>query len=210
MLRGDLLNRKEPIIDTQYYHVYNRGTDQREIFRTPGDYSFLLNRLRAFLPRYKVQAVAYALLPNHYHMILTQEVGGDLPSMMGTLATSHVHRFNLRYDRTGRLFEGPYKYKRINSSEYLMHLARYIHLNPVLAGLARSPEDWPWSNYCQCTHGEGVSHRVAREMGVALPLCDIQPLLSEFEGNPLRYKEFVHTFSEEQLRQMRRHLFDEP
>ena len=205
------MNRKEPIIDGDYYHVYNRGNDQREIFRTPGDYAFFLSRLRAYLPRYKVHAVVYALLPNHYHTILMQEVDGDLPSMMGTLATSYVRRFNLRYSRTGHLFEGPYKYKRISSSEYLMHLARYVHLNPVFAGLVRLPENWPWSNYCQCVNLEGASSNpVARGMGVALPLCNIQPLLAEFAGDPLRYKEFVRSYSEEQFKQMRKDLFDEP
>lgn len=203
------MNRKQPIIGGEYYHVYNRGNDQREIFRTPGDYAFFLSRLRTYLPRYKVRTVAYALLPNHYHTILSQELGGDLPSMMGTLATSHVHRFNLRYSCTGHLFEGPYKYKRIASREYLMHLARYIHLNPVFAGLSRVPEDWPWSNYCQCVDCEAAAGKITGEMGIALPPCDTYPLLSEFGGDPRRYREFVHTYSEEQFKQMRRALFDE-
>jgi putative transposase len=205
------VNRKQPIIDGEYYHVYNRGNDQREIFRAPGDYGFFMNRLRTDLPCYKVHAVVYVLLPNHYHMILSQESGGDLPSMMGTLATSYAHRFNLLYGRTGHLFEGPYKYKRIASREYLMHLVRYVHINPVFAGLARSPEDWPWSNYCQCIDAEGAAaNGVVQEMGIALPPCDIRPLLSEFDGDPSRYKEFVRKYSEDQFMQMRRYLFDEP
>ena len=205
------MNRKQPIIAGEYYHVYNRGNDRREIFRTTGDYGFFLNRLRTDLLCYRAHAVVYVLLPNHYHMILSQESGGDLPSMMGALATSYVHRFNLLYSRTGHLFEGPYKYKRIASREYLMQLARYIHLNPVFAGLAWSPEDWPWSNYCQCVDGERTAvNKVVREMGIALPPCDIRSLLSEFDGGPSRYKEFVRTYSEDQFKQMRRHLFDEP
>jgi putative transposase len=205
------LNRKEPISDGEFYHVYNRGNDQKQVFRTAGDYSFFLKRLRDYLPSHKVRAVVYALLPNHYHTILMQEVGGDLPSMMGTLATPYVHRFNLLHSRSGHLFEGPYKYKRIASTEYLLHLARYIHLNPVFAGLVRQPEDWPWSNYCLCVAGAGIAtSNTARDVRIALPHCDIGILFSEFENDPLQYKEFVSAYSEEQFKQMRKHLFDEP
>lgn len=201
-LRGGAVNRKEPIIDGEFYHVYNRGNDQREIFRVPKDYLFFLTRLSTYLPLYRVRAVTYTLLPNHYHMILTQDPGGDLPTMMGRLATSHAHRFNLLYHRTGHLFQGPYHYRRIDTSEYLVHLARYIHLNPVFAGLARSPEDWPWSNYWQCAEKQTTSRP-------STPVfCGIGPLLAEFHNEPRHYKEFVLRYSHEYFKSIRHHLFD--
>jgi putative transposase len=196
------MNRKEPIIDGEFYHVYNRGNDQREIFRAPEDYQFFLGRLVKYLASYKVTAVAFSLLANHYHLILTQLAGGDLPSMMGTLATSLSHRFNLKYHRSGHLFQGPYRYKQITSSDYLTHLARYIHLNPVFAGLARLPEDWPWSNYRQCVRKQPPS-------GFDVPtFCNIAPLLGEFDGEGLRYVEFVRTYSHEYFKSIRQCLFD--
>jgi REP element-mobilizing transposase RayT len=197
------MNRKEAIVDGEYYHVYNRGNDQREIFRVPDDYVFFLSRLSTYLFAHKVKAIAFTLLPNHYHLILIQSEGGNLPAMMGRLATSHAHRFNLRYHRTGHVFQGPYKYKRIDTSEYLVHLARYIHLNPVFAGLARSPEDWPWSNYLQCVGKQP-------DAGSGVPnLCKITPLLAEFNGKNLPYEEFVQSHLREYFNSRRRHLFDE-
>jgi len=86
-------------------------------------------------------------MPNHYHLILSQNTGGNLPQMMGTLATSVTKRFNLKYDRVGHLFQGPYKIKQIDTKEDLVEVARYMHLNPVFAKLVKTPEKWKYSSY---------------------------------------------------------------
>jgi REP element-mobilizing transposase RayT len=85
-------------------------------------------------------------MPNHYHFLL--EISSeDFSIAMQKFSISYVKSINKRYNRTGSLFEGAFQARRIDRNEYLLHLSRYIHLNPVLAGLVRHPEDWVYSSY---------------------------------------------------------------
>ena len=88
-------------------------------------------------------------MPNHYHVVLVQRQGGSIPDLMTSLATSAARRFNLKYNQVGHLFQGPYKGNPIDSPGLLLRVARYIHLNPVVAGLVKRPEDWPWSDFAE-------------------------------------------------------------
>jgi len=91
--------------------------------------------------------IAYSLLPNHYHWCLRQD--GDTPAgnVPRRVFGSYSQAFNKAFDRTGTLFEGPYKAIHVTTDSYLQHLCRYIHGNPVRHGLAMAPELWPYSNY---------------------------------------------------------------
>ncbi len=91
--------------------------------------------------------IAYCLMPNHYHFLLRQETGIPLSKFMQVLFTTYVQALNLQQERSGTLFEGRFKHKRVDKWEYLVILCRYIHLNPVKAGLVAKPEDWAYSNY---------------------------------------------------------------
>jgi REP element-mobilizing transposase RayT len=102
--------------------------------------------MEALAIRYSVVAPIYTLMPNHYHLIALQNTGGNLSSMMGALATSAAKRNNLKYGHIGHLFQGPFRYKVV-SEESLWYVACYIHLNPVRAGLAKLPGEWPYSNF---------------------------------------------------------------
>jgi REP element-mobilizing transposase RayT len=140
------MNRPEPIEDNLFYHVYNRGNDRQQIFGDESDYSAFLDKTKSLAVQYSVAVPIYTLMPNHYHLIAIQNAGGNLSNMMGALATSAAKRFNLKYGHIGHLFQGPFRYK-IVSEESLRYVACYIHLNPVRAGLAKFPEEWPYSNF---------------------------------------------------------------
>jgi putative transposase len=87
------------------------------------------------------------LIPNHYHFLLRQngnEPAGLLPQWV---FNSYTKAFNKRYSRSGTLFEGRYQAIHVDKHEYLVHLCRYIHANPVKAGLVSQIEQWPYSNY---------------------------------------------------------------
>jgi len=86
-------------------------------------------------------------MPNHYHFLLRQVTDRPLSKFMQVLFNGYVQALNLQQGRTGTLFEGRFKHKCVDQWEYLMVLCRYMHLNPVKAGLVACPEDWGYSNY---------------------------------------------------------------
>lgn len=131
----------------QYYHVYNRGANRRPIFANKENYDFLLRRARQFLPSYAIRVIAYVLMPNHYHFLISVDEDGALSPFLQRLFNSYSQAFNLQQNRTGTLFEGRAKSVHNADSTYIYALIRYIHLNPVVAGLTSEPEDWQFSNF---------------------------------------------------------------
>ncbi len=131
--------RSDIFAQGQYYHIYNRGAGKAKIFMNNGNYQYLLRMVKEYYQKYGVAIIAYCLMPNHYHFLLRQETDQSLSKFMQAL--------NLQQKRTGTLFEGRFKHKRVEKSEYLFVLCRYIHRNPVKAGLVTKPEDWIYSNY---------------------------------------------------------------
>jgi len=129
-----------------YYHIYNRGNNYDPIFYERENYLFFLRQLRKYLRPEKIAVIAYCLMPNHYHLLAALKAD-DLPRMMQPFVLSYTKAINERYSRVGSLFQGRFKAIHVAREEYLLHLARYIHLNPVAAGLTRTPEQWEFSNY---------------------------------------------------------------
>ena len=144
----------------QYYHVYNRGVEKRVIFCDEQDYRVFLGLLKRYLgveedkkkkytenrhtfPKisHEVRVLSYCLMPNHFHLLLYQVTKDGVHKLMRRVATSYVMYFNNRYDRVGRLFQGPYKASLVNNDGYLQHISRYIHLNPD------DYKHWPYSSY---------------------------------------------------------------
>ncbi|KKP40698.1 hypothetical protein A2130_03925 [Candidatus Woesebacteria bacterium GWC2_33_12] len=147
-------------IEETYYHVYNRGVDKRVIFEDEQDYKVFLNYLREYLsppkplselevevtlkgstfkgiPRLlnnyfdQIHLLAYCLMPNHFHLLIKQKDIGMMKNFMRSLGTRYSVYFNKRYERSGSLFQGIYKAVIISNENYLLHLSRYIHLNPA-------------------------------------------------------------------------------
>ena len=129
------------------YHVHNRGCNRESIFRTTDDYSFLIHKAQTFLPNYALHVLAYCLMPNHYHFLLRPEKEDAISRFIQRLFNSYTQRFNSVWQRSGTLFEGRARSTPVESENHLLHLCRYIHLNPVKAGLVKHPGQWPFSNY---------------------------------------------------------------
>jgi REP element-mobilizing transposase RayT len=91
--------------------------------------------------------IAYCLMPNHYHFLIRQD--GDLSAglLPQRVFNSYSKAYNVRYQHSGTLFEGPYKVRQVDELSHLLHLCRYIHGNPVKDGFVSDPGDWPYSNY---------------------------------------------------------------
>jgi len=134
-----------------YYHIYTRGANQQKIFLEAADYKYFLALFERYLsnksalsktgepyPHYRgrVQLLAYCLMSNHLHLLVYQKDVPYLEKLMRSLMTSYSRYFNLKYQRSGPLFESRYKAVRLDNDSYLQHITRYIHLNPRL-----------WRNY---------------------------------------------------------------
>ncbi|MDZ7744690.1 MAG: transposase [Candidatus Saccharibacteria bacterium] len=128
-----------------YYHVYNRGVNKSDVFLDSDDYFYFLHLFKRHLSneplqdKYgrdfahllnKVELLAFCLMPNHFHLLVYNQEDKGLPELMHRLMTAYSMYFNKRHKRVGSLFQGTYKASLIDKDDYLLHISRYIHLNP--------------------------------------------------------------------------------
>ncbi|MFQ5614285.1 MAG: transposase, partial [Anaerolineae bacterium] len=147
--RIPMARRKVIFLPGHYYHVYNRGVNRERIFRSEDNYLFLLRRVKTCAVEFSITVIAYCLMPNHYHFLLRQEGEHTISNFMQAVFNSYTKAFNKAVDRQGTLFEGPFQAAYVDDDAYLIHLCRYIHRNPLEAGLVSEPGQWPYSNYLE-------------------------------------------------------------
>ena len=149
--------REIPLVNDQFYHVYNRGADRRTIFQDNHDYSRFvtdmlylndsdplsnLHRLadKSVRPRGTnnkdfrnrlVDIIAWCLMPNHFHFVLRQRQEGGISKFLQKLSAGYTKYFNLKHERSGVLLQGAFKAKHIQNDAYLTHVVRYVHINPI-------------------------------------------------------------------------------
>jgi len=128
-----------------WHHVMNRGINRAAVFRSDHDREIFLQCLVAAAERYQLQIHAYCLLGNHFHLLLLSE-GAQLSDGMRFLTARFTQRINYRDGRDGPIFRGRFTSVMVKTDAHLVRVSRYIHRNPVEAGLAASPEIWPWSS----------------------------------------------------------------
>jgi REP element-mobilizing transposase RayT len=140
------------------HHVVSRGNDKECIFADEGDHEEFLRRLAEGIDLFRAQCAAYCLLSNHYHLLL---VPTEFPlwRLMHRVNSGYFQYFNRRHHRVGPRVQGRYKSIVVESGAYARNAFRYVALNPVAAGVARRPEDWPWSSY-RTTIGLGPRTRL--------------------------------------------------
>ena len=147
--------RSIPFLASHYYHIYNHGVNRNRIFLSDDNYTYLLHLLKKNYSRYAIDIVAYCLLPNHYHFLIKPNEDNNLSLFMKSLFGSYTQALNKQQGREGPLFQGRFRPILVDKEEYLARLARYIHLNPVMAGLAQSPQERPYSNYLDVIGNRG-------------------------------------------------------
>jgi REP element-mobilizing transposase RayT len=128
------------------YHVIVRGNQRRTTFRSDDDYQAYLERLAIYRAKFSLRIYAYCLMPNHVHL-LVESGSTPLAKFMQGLQQSYTQYFNRRYRKVGHLFQGRYKAIICDRDKYLLALVRYIHLNPVRAGLSKRPERYGYSGH---------------------------------------------------------------
>ncbi len=144
--------RKVNLINNEYYHLFNRGNSKQKIFHDNEDYFRFMslvyacnseNNFKVFIltksqspydferGKQLVSIGSFCIMPNHFHILITQIEDGGISKFMKKLTTAYVMYYNKKYKHTGGLFEGKFKSEHINNERYLKYLFSYIHLNPI-------------------------------------------------------------------------------
>lgn len=161
-------SRVIPLVNGEIYHVYNRGSEKRPIFDTRTDKKRFLKTLRYYQlegPKPKlshfsklsliqpdpskkiIEIICYCLMPNHFHLMLKQIKNNGITEFMGKVSNSYTKYYNTKHNRVGPLLQGEFKAVLVESDEQLVHLSRYIHLNPLVAFITKSLDEYEWSSY---------------------------------------------------------------
>jgi putative transposase len=183
-----------------YYHVINRGNNQENIFRNDRDKEKFLEYLQKANERFSIIIHTYCLMSNHFHL-LVQTPQPNLSVTMQWINVSYATYFNRKRGRHGHLFQGRFKAILIDADEYLKHLSRYIHLNPVRAKMVRTPSKYLWSSY-------------AAFIGKikAPPFLETGRLLSNFGKSKKeaerKYKDFVEAVDIKTVENPHRHVIE--
>jgi len=130
-----------------YYHVYNRGCNKLPIFFHKKNYHFLIQKFIDSFEKYEIEISAYCLMPTHYHLLIKQNSNIPVSKWLKTVFNGYTQAINKQENRTGTLFEGRARSKKILDENQLIHLICYIHYNPVQAGLVNFAKDWEFSDY---------------------------------------------------------------
>lgn len=193
--------RITPLVNNEFYHLFNRGVEKRTIFTKPWDYRRFLKSCYYYqflgpkpsfskfsksesnifkpLPENKiVEIISYCLMPNHFHLQVRQLKENGISIFLSQFLNSYTKYFNIKYSRVGALFQGTFKAVLVETDEQLIHLSRYIHLNPVVSGLVKNLDEWSWSSYL-----EYMNQPI---------LCSTKEILDFFPSKE-KYKEFAES-----------------
>lgn len=129
-----------------FYHVTTRGNERGKIFFTETDYEKMEDYLKEAQGKYGYLLHSYIFMTNHYHLII-ETPRSNLHEIMHYINSSYTTYINRKRGRSGHLFQGRYKAILIDKDTYLVELSRYLHLNPVRAGMVARPEEYPHSSY---------------------------------------------------------------
>ncbi|MBI4037231.1 transposase [Candidatus Daviesbacteria bacterium] len=155
----------------EFYHIFNRGVEKRATYVNHRDYQRFLQTLEyyrfknppaKFSARHRphlnkkvkdesvwVEIVCFCLMPNHFHLVVKQIEDGGITKFISKSLNSYTKYFNTKHNRVGPLFQGAFKAKRIEDTEQLLHLSRYIHLNPLIDYLVEDLSTYTYSSYSE-------------------------------------------------------------
>jgi putative transposase len=199
--------RKDSLAVGEIYHIFNKSIAEFKIFNNVSEFSRMLRAIRYYqrekpqvkfsrfiqLPKNKqdleinislsnekklVEIIAYCLMPTHLHLILKQLKEKGISIFMSNILNSYTRYFNTKYKRKGPLWEGRFKNVLAKTDEQLLHLTRYIHLNPVTAYLVDRPEEWLFSSYSEYLSKINGNEKI----------CNYDKIL---DIEPVSYKKFV-------------------
>lgn len=134
------------LADGLIYHIINRGNGRQQVFHTDGDYRAFVDLMTEAGERHPVKMLAWCLMPNHFHLLVSPERADDLSRWMQWFMTSHVRRYHSFHKSSGHIWQGRYKSFIVQDDGHLLTVVRYIESNPVRSQLVSSARDWNWSS----------------------------------------------------------------
>lgn len=200
--------RRTPLVNGEFYHIFNRGVARAPTFISRAEYKQAMLTLSYYryakppvsLARFKefsqeerqqllvslqkteklVEIVAFVLMPNHFHFLLKQSQDNGISKFASQFTNSYTRYFNTLNERVGSLFQGVFKSVHVETDEQLIHLSRYIHINPVVSNVVREDDFllYPWSSLPDYM----VDH-VSTQISTGFVLAHFK--------NPQEYKRFV-------------------
>lgn len=182
MRGGILIARKRRIwYPGAIYHVVARGNRKEDIFRQIEDYRVYMKFLKKVKEKHPFKLYSYCLMRNHIHLQIAT-IESEIWKIMKGIHWMYSMYFNGKYDLSGHLFQGRYYSELIDTESYLLQTSKYIHLNPVKAGIVEKPIQYPWSSY-------GVFMGVKKN-----ELVDEESILRLFKNSSRKlYREFVES-----------------
>jgi len=201
----------------QYYHVFNRGVDSQKIFSCERDYFQFLDRIAYYrnknltirfsqlsdLPLsikseilsklankkdFLIDIVAYCLMPNHFHFLLKQNLENGISKFVSNFSNSYTRYYNIKHKRVGPILQGKFKAVLVNSDEQILHLSRYIHLNPYPSGIVKNIQElliYPYSS-------------MAEYLNKRKGICKTDIIMEQFNDDN-NYRKFVTDQADYQL-----------
>lgn len=149
----------QPLTEGNYFHIYNRGVNSEDLFKTEENYRYFLQQYKKYCAEV-FETMAYALLKNHFHLLVYVKENVTVPRTDGQgviqlnaskqlshFFNSYAQGINKTFKRTGPLFESPFERKLLDNDEYITSMIFYCHHNPQLHGLVQDFRDWPFTSY---------------------------------------------------------------
>jgi len=194
--------KRKGILGTgEHYHIFNRGVEKRIIFEDAREYNHFLEVIQFYQRNHRfrfsrlrrkerqkvianktgellIEILCYCLMPNHFHFLIKQVAEKGIETFLQRITNSYSHYFNIKHDRVGPLFQGKFRSIRIENTAQLIHVSRYIHINPVTAYIVKKPEDYRWSSYQEY-------------LKMAEGFCEKGMILNQFSGID-SYQQFVN------------------
>lgn len=213
---------KPTFANQNIYHLYNRGVAKQPIFNDERDYQRLLETFGFYLenrPATKlstidpqelkkilkgpashpiVEILGYCLMPNHFHLLARQLKENGISIFMRCSLDSYTRYYNTRHNRVGPIFQGTFKAVLVETDDQLKHLSRYIHLNPFVDNLVRTPESYKWSSYKYYL------------LGQTSRICS-PDFATNLVGSANEYREFVTDYADyaQSIARIKKSLIDE-
>ena len=142
------------VIPNQPLHIMHRGNNKQDIFKSEEDFIRIKEDLEFALSKSNCQLHAYVIMTNHLHLLITPKDKTDLSRFMQSMANRYVRYFNVKYQRTGTIWEGRFKSCLVDSDNHLFSLYKYIEMNPVKAEMVKTISDYQWSSYSHNALGQ--------------------------------------------------------
>jgi putative transposase len=188
------MKRKELFVKNTIFHIFNRSISNYKIFHDKNnarrfievlDYNNNFEHSKKFsslkddeylyqniiYPREKslIKFICYCIMPDHYHLVVKINKENILSKYLGSVECSFTKYFNLKFNRRGPLWENRFQAVKIKNNEQLLHVSRYVHLNPTSSNLVKKPEDWSFSSYQDFITDKNILNKYIKEISISSP-----------------------------------------